>query len=141
MLGHGDTGIVARLNDDAMQQIVDRDLRVDLDEHPRAAGTPGLLAHRDHVAVADLTLLDFQGGDVGGHQLGQARWRQALVTVVLDQYLAAGRVHQHVGLGRQLRGGRYDLRCPDGRGDRQHCQDYEALHEAGDVHPNLKLVR
>ena len=103
MLGQRYAGIVAGLDDHAMQQVAHRDLAVDLDEHARAARAPGLFAHSDHVAVADLPLLDFQGGDVGGHQLRQARRRQALVAIVFHQHVAAGGIHQQIGLGGQLR--------------------------------------
>nr|BFE93882.1 hypothetical protein GCM10020185_44180 [Pseudomonas brassicacearum subsp. brassicacearum] len=57
----------------------------------------------------DLAATDFQGGDVGGHQLGQAgRW-QALVAVVLYQDLAAAGIHEHKGFGGQLRRRRHHL--------------------------------
>lgn len=103
MLGQGDAGVVAGLDDDAMQQVAHRDLAADLDEHPRTAGAPGMFADGDQVVLADAAGLDLLGGDVGGHQFGQAGRRQALVAVVLDQNLAALAVHQDVRLGGQLR--------------------------------------
>ncbi|MCY1560270.1 hypothetical protein D9M68_973890 [compost metagenome] len=106
-----------------MQQVAHGHLGVDLDEHARTAGTPGVLADGHRIGLADLALADFQGGDVGGHQLGQARRRQALVTVVFHQHLAALGIHQHIGLGCQLRRRRDDLlgRHGNRRDDEQGC--------------------
>ncbi|MNI21041.1 hypothetical protein D3C73_745430 [compost metagenome] len=102
VLGERDAGVVARLDDDAVQQVADSDLRTHLDEHPRTTGAPGVFADGHRVVFTDLATTDFQGRNVRGHQLGQAgRW-QTLVTIVLDQHVAAAGIHEHVGLGSQL---------------------------------------
>ncbi|MOA20186.1 hypothetical protein D3C78_1406160 [compost metagenome] len=102
VLGERNAGVVARLDDDAVQQVADSHLRADLDEHPRTAGTPGVFADGHRIVFADLATTDFQSRDVRGHQLGQAGRRQTLVTVVLDQHVAAAGIHEHIGLGGQL---------------------------------------
>ena len=142
VFGQGDAGVVAGLDDDAVQQVIHGHLAVDRQEHGgttgrRATGTPGVLADGHQVLLADLALANFQGGDVGGHQLGQAGRRQALIAVVLHQHLAAGAIHQHIGLGSQLR--RRGDRRFGGRGERhgQQHEQGEALGKAGDVHPVL----
>ncbi|MNT58165.1 hypothetical protein D3C72_1955850 [compost metagenome] len=109
VLGERDAGVVARLDDDAVQQVADSDLRTHLDEHPRTTGAPGVFADGHRVVFTDLATTDFQGRNVRGHQLGQAgRW-QTLVTIVLDQHVAAAGIHEHVGLGGQLRWRRHHL--------------------------------
>ncbi|MNC35961.1 hypothetical protein D3C75_844610 [compost metagenome] len=122
VLGHRDAGVVAGLDDDAVQQVAQGHLGADLDEHPRAAGAPGVLADGDQVLLADLALADLQGGDVGGHQLGQAGRRQALVAALLDQHAAAVGIHQQPGLGGQLRRCRDDLLGRPGAG---HCGEQD----------------
>lgn len=139
VLGQGDRGVVTGLDDDAVQQVADRYLATNLDEHARTAGTPGVFADGNRVAFTDLAAADVQGGDIGGHQLGQAGWRQALVTVVLDQHVAAGRVHEYVGLGCQLRWRRrHLLRREGGRRDQQQYRQAKSFGKVGDVHPSLE---
>ncbi|MNN42667.1 hypothetical protein D3C81_1568630 [compost metagenome] len=141
VLGQGDAGVVTRLDDDTVQQVADADLGANLDEHPRTAGTPGVFADGDRVVFADLPATDIQGRDVGGHQLGQARRRQTLVTIVLDQDVAAGGFHEHVGLGCQLRRRRHHLLCrKGGRGDHQRYKQAKAFGKAGYVHPSLEMA-
>jgi hypothetical protein len=132
-------GVVAGLDDDAVQQVADGHLAADLDEHPRTAGTPGVFADGHRVVLADLATTDFQGGDVGGHQLGQAGWRQALVTVVLDQHVAAGRVHEYVGLGGQLRWRRHHLLGREG--GRRDQQQYRQAKAFGKVVMFIRLSK
>ena len=62
-LGDDDAGVVARLDDDAADQVVDADRRVELGEHGRAAGAgaalpPGVLADHELVVEAELAGLD-----------------------------------------------------------------------------------
>ncbi|MNT35187.1 hypothetical protein D3C72_1712060 [compost metagenome] len=124
-----------------MQQVADADLRADLDEHPRTTGAPGVFADGYRVVLADLPATDIQGGDVGGHQLGQAGRRQTLVTIVLDQDITAGSFHEHVGLGCQLRRRRHHLLCrKGGRGDHQRYKQAKAFGKAGYVHPSLEMA-
>ena len=119
VLGQGDAGVVTRLDDDAMQQVADRHLGADLDEHPRTTGAPCVFADSYRVVFADLATTDFQSRDVSGHQLGQAGWRQTLVAVVLDQHVTAAGIHQNIGLGCKLWWRRHHLDCPGGRSDDQ----------------------
>ncbi|MNO73923.1 hypothetical protein D3C76_649010 [compost metagenome] len=141
MLGDRDAGVVAGLDDDAVQQIVEADLGADLDEHARTTGTPGVFADRYRIVLTDLAATDFQGRDVGRHQLGQAGWGQTLVAVVLDQDVAARSFHEHVGLGSELRRGRHHLLCrPSGRGDHERNQQAQAFGKGGDVHPSLEIA-
>ena len=55
--GDDDAGIVARLHDDALEQILERDLVVQLDEHLRALGAPGALGDGEAVGQFDLARL------------------------------------------------------------------------------------
>lgn len=103
MLGHRDAGVIPRGDDDAVQQVADRHLGIDLDEHLGAAGTPGLLADAHHVGQVDVAAVELALHQVGGHQLGQAGRRQTLVGVVLDQHPAAVGVHENPRLGGDLR--------------------------------------
>ena len=70
MFGQRDARIVAGLHDHAAQQIFQTDLLADFDEHARAFGLPGLLAHVDHVIQGDIALLELVEDDVGRHQFG-----------------------------------------------------------------------
>ncbi len=69
--GQRHRGIVTRLHDHTLQQIVHRHLRIDFDKHARAFGTPGLV--RDHDVLVQLQAACLQGikDQIGCHQLGQ----------------------------------------------------------------------
>ena len=140
VLGQRHAGVVARLDDDPVQKVADRYLRTHLDEHPRATGAPGILAHGNRVVFADLATTDFQGCDVRGHQLGEAGGRQTLVAVVLNQYVTAVGIHQNVGFGSQLWRRRHHFGCPGSRRDDQRYKQAQAFGKGGDVHPSLEMV-
>ena len=53
-LGHGHAGVVARLDDDAADQVLDLHPLADLDEHLRAAHLPGPLADQDLLVELEL---------------------------------------------------------------------------------------
>ncbi len=106
--GHGDAGVVAGLDDDALVQVIDGDLLAHLDEHLGGVGVvlgPGVLADGHHVGALDVPLQQLLADDVGGHHLGQTGGRQTLFGVLLGQYLTGVVVDQDVGLGRDLRRG------------------------------------
>jgi hypothetical protein len=116
-------------DDDAVEQIVDRHLLADVDEHFRAAHAPGFFADGDLFVFLQFAALDFQSGDVGRHQLGQAGGRQALVAQLVDQNGPAGSIHQYVGFGGEGRRWRGNLRAPCRGDDQQGEQQYQALQE------------
>ena len=75
-LGERDAGVVARLDDDAAQKVVDLHPAVDRREHAggarrRAARAPGVLADDDFIVERDIALLDLVEHELGGHQLGE----------------------------------------------------------------------
>ncbi len=104
VLGQGHAGIVARLHDQALQQGLHAHLRAYLDEHARALGAPGLLAHPDHVIQGQLTALELLEHGIGGHDLGDTGRLHTFVDFVFRQYLAAVEILQQVGLRANGRG-------------------------------------
>ncbi|MNF90252.1 hypothetical protein D3C84_728090 [compost metagenome] len=110
VFGHGDAGVVAGLDDDALVEIIDRDLLAHLDEHLGGVGVvlgPGVLADGHHVGALDVPLQQLLADDVGGHHLGQAGGGQTLFGVLLGQHLTGVVVDQNMGLGGDLRRGRH----------------------------------
>ena len=94
--GERDAGIVAALDDGAVQEIVDRNLAVDGGEHRRAARrraalAPGVLADPVFVGQLDVALLEGVEDHLGRHQLHHAGRRAQFVGVLLEQHAAAGR--------------------------------------------------
>ncbi len=103
--GHGDAGVVAGLDDDALVQVIDGDLLAHLDKHLGGVGVvlgPGVLADGHHVGALDVPLQQLLADDVGGHHLGQTCGRQALFGVLLGQHLTGVVVDQNMGLGGDL---------------------------------------
>ena len=97
-----DAGVVAALDDRAVQEIVDRNLAVERREHGRAAGrraalAPGVLADVVFVGQLDVALLDGVEHHFGGHQLHHAGGRAQFVGVLLEQDAAAGGLDQDRG--------------------------------------------
>ena len=95
-LGERDAGIVAALDDRAVQEVVDRHLAVEGGEHGRAAGrraalAPGVLADPIFVGQLDVALLDGVEDHLRRHQLHHAGRRAQLVGVLLEQHAAARR--------------------------------------------------
>ena len=110
VFGHGDAGVVAGLDDDALVEVIDGDLLAHLDKHLGGVGVvfgPGVLADGHHVGVLDVSFQQLVTNDVGGHHLGQAGGRQAFIGVGFCQYLARVVVDQNMGLGGDLRRGRH----------------------------------
>jgi hypothetical protein len=101
-LGERDAGVVAALDDRAMQEIVDRDLAVEGCEHGRAAGRgaappPRVFADSIFVGELDVALLDGMEDYFGGHELHHAGRRAQLVRVLFEQHAAARRLGQDRG--------------------------------------------
>ncbi len=97
--GQHDAGIVAGLDDHAVQQVVDGNLAVDRREHGgavrgRAALAPGILAHDVFVGELDAAFFKFVEHVFGGHQLGEAGREDQLVGVALEQHAAVLGVDQ-----------------------------------------------
>ena len=97
-----DAGIVAALDDGAVQQIVDRDLAVDGGEHGRgarrrAARAPGILADVILVGQLDVAFLEGMEHGLRRHQLHHAGRRAQFVGILLEQHAAAGRLDQDRG--------------------------------------------
>ena len=97
--GQHDAGIVAGLDDHAVQQIVDGNLAVDRREHGgavrgRAALAPGILAHGVFVGELDAAFFKLVEHVFGGHQLGEAGREDELVGVALEQHAAVLGVDQ-----------------------------------------------
>ena len=101
-LGQRNAGIIAALDDRALQQVVDRHLAVENGKHGRAAGrraalAPGVLADPVFVRQLDLAFLDGVEDHLDRHQLHHAGRRPQFVGVLLEQHAAAGRLDQDRG--------------------------------------------
>jgi hypothetical protein len=95
-------GIIAALDDGAVQQIVDGNLAVKHREHGRIAGrraalAPGIFADGIFVGRLDVALLEGVKHHLRGHQLHHAGRRPQLVGVFLEQDAAAGGFDQDRG--------------------------------------------
>ena len=129
-LGDRDAGIVRRLHDDALDQVLEADRRVDLGEHGRtarhgAAVAPGVLRNLERVVEMQVAGLDCVKDDLERHQLRQRGGRNELVRVLGEQDRAGLAVHQH-GL---LRAGLEELGpCRGSAEQRQNArrQDHDA---------------
>ena len=99
VLGQGNAGIVARLDDHALEQFVYRHPLAHFDEHLRALHAPGLLAHQYLVVLADGALRHFGQHHVGGHHLGETGRLHPLVGVVFGQHAARMEIGEQPGLG------------------------------------------
>jgi len=114
-------GVVARLDDHALEQVVDRDLRAHLDEHLRTAGLPGFLRDRHGLIDLQRTLPDGGKAQVGGHQLGQRSRLQALLGRLRGEGLTGCDIDQQPGPGSQRRRRRQFL----GDGRKRQTEDQQ----------------
>ena len=94
-----DAGVVARLDDDAVQQIVHRYLAVDGQEHGRsvrrrAAAPPSIGADAEFGRGLEPALLELVEDDFRRHQLGKAGGGNEVVGGLFEQYAAPLRVDQ-----------------------------------------------
>jgi hypothetical protein len=108
--GEHDAGIVAGLDDDTAQQVLDADFRADLDEHLRAAHTPGLLADGQLVLERQPPILQGLEDQVDGHDLAHGCGRHGVMGVLLEQHGPGLGVHQQGLAGRGLEGGAWARR-------------------------------
>ena len=144
VFGQGHGGIVAALDDHALQQVLHRDLLADLDEHARTRHAPGPFAHRDLVVEADGAGLDLLEQHIGRHQLGDAGRFHALVGILLCQHPATVIVLQDIAPGADGRRlGHWQgsgLRRLQQKGKDQEDGDQESRHGvlcAGSLNPHI----
>ncbi len=115
-LGDHDAGIVARLDDDAADQILDRNPVADIDEHFRAAAfAPGALGYRQRVAELHPSVLQPLKQQLQRHQLAHRGGRHRRETVLGPQHLTARGFHQQRVLGAGA-----DCGLDGRRSDRRH---------------------
>ena len=100
--GDDDAGVVAGLDDDAADEVFDRDPRVDADEHLRAAHPPRFFAHRKGVGQLQPAVGQTLEQHVQRHQLAHRGRRRGNVGVLLEQHRVRGRVDQQRAFGRRL---------------------------------------
>ena len=108
VFGQRDRGIVAGLDDHAVQQILQRYLAVELEEAGGAVGAgaaaaPGVLADGDRIGHVDLAVGDLGRDDVVGHDLGDRRRFHAQVRFLAGENLAGRVIHQHPALAVDIR--------------------------------------
>ena len=106
-LGQHDAGIVGGLNDDAMEQVVDRHLVVDRDEHARRVRWAPPRRHALTLTMNSSVRLEppcrnLIENHLGRHQLGEAGGWNEIVSRLFKQYAAAVRVDQNGVRGRGL---------------------------------------
>ena len=95
--GNHHAGVVTRLHGDAQREVIDAHPAAHLHEHLRAAGAPGLLAHRERVLELDAPFLEALEQDVERHHLAHRRRRHAHVGVLGEKH-GARLVVDHDGL-------------------------------------------
>ena len=103
VLREGDGRIVAGLDQEPAQQILDTDLGVDFDEHARAAHAPRPLADARAVVEPNAAGLQSAEHDIGRHELREARRRKLVVGGARGEHLARREVDEVVALGAELR--------------------------------------
>src|SRR3546814_10374855 len=81
-----DLRVVAGLDDDAVDQVLDTDTLADLDEHLRSALAPRLLAYRKRVVERETAVLEPRKQHVDGHHLGHRRRFHQLIRILRQQY-------------------------------------------------------
>ena len=94
--------MAASLPDQAPQQVVEQDLRIDLDEHPRTRGTPRLFADRHGIVERCVAANERVESEIGRHELGQARRVELGLGIGLAEHDAARCVDEVVGFGVDL---------------------------------------
>src|SRR5690606_37269336 len=127
VLGQCDAGVVARLDDDAAQDVFQAHARAFLGEHLRAFGLPGLDADEHLVIEMDGAVLQIVVSHVDGHDLGETGWRQCLVGVLLDEDRAGRGIDHNVTGGIDLGRARNDLLRGQLRRQRQQTQQRGTL--------------
>ncbi len=97
--------VIARLHDQAQQQVAHAHRLVGFQEHARLVALDLEDDRGRHHGLVDCETLFLDCGErqVRGHQLGQRSRLDAHIGVLRSQGLAAGDVVQHPGLGRHLR--------------------------------------
>ncbi len=95
-LGQGHGGIVARLHDHALQEVIHRHLHLGVDEHARARHLPRQDAHRQLLFQRDLLGTQRIEHQVAGHELGQGRLLHGGIDVLGGQHLPGCHVQQQV---------------------------------------------
>lgn len=100
--------VVAGVDQQPVQQLIDGNLLARRNEHPRTAGAPGRHADRHRLVQLQRAVRDRLVGQVGCHQLGETGRRPPQRSGLLGQDRTGARVHQHIGrLVRQRRRGRH----------------------------------
>ena len=97
--GDGDAGVIGGIDDDAVDEVVEFHVAVDGGEHGRAvrrraALAPGVLADGEFVVELDAALLDLVEHEFERHQLGEARRRDKLIAVLVEQKAVAVGIEQ-----------------------------------------------
>ena len=92
--GEHDAGVVARLDDHAVKEVVDGSPRMDRHKHARRARrrpapAPGVLADDEGIAWPEAALLDLVEHHLRRHQLGEARRGNQVVGILLEDDAAA----------------------------------------------------
>ena len=106
VLGNRLGRVVARLDDDAAQDVDHRGLAIERQVHARLGArppAPGVLAYRNQVSLLELARAQRLLDDVGGHHLGERCRRQGFVHVGRGKHLPGVEIHQQPGFGRQRR--------------------------------------
>ena len=110
--GESDAGIVARLDDQPVQQLFDRDRPARLDEHARTGRAPCALRDADRLTEGERPALERRESEVRGHELGERSRLDALLRIAARDRLSAGCVEEQPGArihhGRLRRGGERD---------------------------------
>ncbi len=96
-LGERNGRIVAGLHDHALDQHLSRYLRPYLHEGAGALGLPRTLADGHQIGELETAGLERMKDYVAGHELGQARGREALLLVALREHLSSCEVDQSEG--------------------------------------------
>ena len=130
-LGQRNAGIIAGLDDHALQQGFNGDWFFRIDEHARSAGAPGALGHRHDLVQRDFLVAQCPEHDVGGHELGQRSRFDPLIWCLAGEYLARARVHEQPGLGGHL-WRRWQIHCTGSRcGKQQGVKQAKNKSKAG----------
>ncbi len=103
MLRKRNAGIVAGLDDHALEQILQRHPLADFDKHLGTAGAPSLLADQDLIRQGKIAFRKLAKDNIGGHDFGQAGGFEALIGIGLAEHLTAVVLDQQIPLGRQGR--------------------------------------
>ena len=104
--GQRDGGIVARLHDQAFEQIAHRHRFARIEEHARTFGTPGGFRRRQHGFGFQTAFFQGFKGQIGRHQFGQRCRFDLLVEVFAGQNLAALQILHQISGGGDFRRGR-----------------------------------